>query len=279
MSNLQSVVDKLSNKQDYDSQRWGDVASQLLNQGPSSRRIASHFPEFTPPDLRAKYLGHFRGSMLDETNSGPFLLEELQSDPAQTFNRLGASKEVPGNMQDWVGQMGRAALHHAAQAGADAFHVPTSQAIERLRGDKDYGWLYDKSLPQDVLGPVAKHFGVEPTSGSIDSNTGQSLSTQSIPMTPEMRDEILNKGVPYAVGGPVRMGSFRTAGAAPTASDPVIAHLMRHAPGQPHPMRFAEGGHVGSQAYWDQRAEHDMGKHLKAWLDSQQDGTDGSATT
>jgi hypothetical protein len=83
----------------------------------------------------------------------------------------------------------------------------------------------------------------------------------------------------YAVGGPVRMHGIRTAATAPTTMDPVVAHLMRHAPKiagnrapPAYPLRFAQGGEVALH-----QAAVDLANHA-AWMAQQQEppnaGTD-----
>jgi hypothetical protein len=83
---------------------------------------------------------------------------------------------------------------------------------------------------------------LEPRMGTkIDAPQGYQPNTAKFP--PEGLDvhaEGIGQG--YAHGGPVRMmSSIRTATTAPTINDPAIAHLRR-VPGQPKPLRFAQGG-------------------------------------
>jgi len=278
MANLQKLIDKGGAPDaSYDAQHWARLASRLQQMSPDERRLTSHYPGFTPADVREKYLGHFRGSLMPGGDSSaalgtnPFFLEEAQSDPAQTFSRLGSAKEAPASLQDWTGQIGAAALHHAAQSGASAFAVPAAKAIESLRGSKDYGWLYDQALPQDVLEPFAKHYNVPITEGrTYGTSSGNAIPYRSVSMTPDIQNDILQNGMPYAVGGPVRMMmSGRTAATAATSSDPVVAHLMRHAPKigkNPYatPLRMAAGGEVD----WDAKVKEDFAPFLKGISDA-----------
>ena len=196
---LQKAYEKLMAK--GDSSYYAQLLKQSID-NPNAASMASHFPEFTPFNKRQSYLGHFRGS--SEGDNTPFLLEELQSDPAQTFSKMGLGKAAPPSLQDWVGQMGSAALHHAAETGASSFHVPTAAAIDRLRVGTDYGWLYDKSIPQDVLNPIAQHYGLNVNEGTFPGGGPRGdIPTRSIDLPDEVRQDILSKGVPYAEGGGV----------------------------------------------------------------------------
>lgn len=147
-------------------------------------------------------LGHVRGST---NNKGRVLIEELQSDPVETFAKDPRLADIHPTLAKY-------ALERAARSNAKSIMFPSAEAIGSVRDAKSqnfYDDIYDTQLNKKFFGPL--HEAGVPIKqpyqifnpGTDHPELYENYPTTSIDLTDGVRDFIFNGGLKFKDGGVV----------------------------------------------------------------------------
>jgi hypothetical protein len=146
-----------------------------------------HFSNFTPLSERSRMAGHFRATNSPEG----YFVEEVQPDPMQMASKAGLF--LNPQLQETPVNIGQAAIGAALRGNAPSVWFPTSENIGAVRDlSKNYSKLYDSTIPNNLLGPLAKRSG----QSILESDGWRGLA-----LPKDVSREWLVKGIPYAKGG------------------------------------------------------------------------------
>ena len=144
---------------------------------------------------------------------GAMLIEELQSDATKArhaSNAAAANEEGPYHQIH--GTLGKAAIQHALEKGADRVYFPTSHVIAAQRGQPHTAFapIYDQAVVKEAINPLKNVQGV--TVEEIRHPDTDLPLFNKLQFTPEAIEEILKgrgQNTPgYADGGAVKSDFF-----------------------------------------------------------------------